>query len=340
MNQSPAGLRRKVGGRNPNGRGLGTEDAEVLARIASDYYVAGRNQQEIADELKVSRSYVSRLLDRARTTGIVKITIDHPVRSEPGLESELKDRYGLKHCVVVREPTSRDPASATAVAGRAAAAYLLDTIRPEDTLALSWGTAVQALVKAAQRGRARAEHVVQIFGGLSVTVADISSPDLVRRMAWVLDAGFEFLHAPWIVASPQLAESLRTQPDVAAALRRAAGANIAVVGIGAIREGSSSLLFNETYLKRSELGEFQGAGAVGDICARSFDVQGRPCRLSFNRRVVGLDLTSIRRIPLVIGVATGVRKAAAIRGALEGKLINALITDEAAALAVLRQSEP
>lgn len=311
----------------------------MLARIAEDYYVNGRNQQEIADELKVSRSYVSRLLDRARTAGIVKITIDYPVRSEPGLESQLKARFGLKYCAVVSESASREHAAAIRVAGRAAAAYLFDILRPQDTLALSWGTAVEAVVNAADRGRARARHVVQIFGGLSVTAADISSPDLVRRMAWVLDAGFEFLHAPWIVASPQLAESLRTQPDVAAALERAAGANVAVVGIGAIREGSSSLLFNETYLKQSELAEFRVAGAVGDICARSFDARGRPCRLSFDRRIVGLDLATIRRIPLVIGVATGGRKAAAIRGALEGKLVNALITDEAAALAVLRKVE-
>ena len=339
MSPAPAVLNRKAAGRRANGRGIGGDDVGVLARIAEDYYVGGRKQQEIADELQVSRSYVSRLLDRARATGIVKITIAHPLRTEPGLESELKHRFGLKHCAVVAEPTSRDPGASLALAGRAAAAYLLETIRPDDTLALSWGTAVQALVKAAHRGRARARHVVQIFGGLSVTVADISSPDLVRRMAWVLDAGFEFLHAPWIVASPSLAESLRTQPDVAAALARAAGADIAVVGIGAIREGSSSLLFNETYLKPSELAEFQAAGAVGDICARSFDLRGRPCRLSFNRRIVGLDLPRIHRIPLVIAVATGARKAVAIRGALEGNLIDSLITDQAAARAVMREAK-
>ena len=78
---------------------------------------------------------------------------------------------------------------------------------------------------------------------------------------------------------------------------------------------------------------------MGDICARSFDAQGQPCRLSFDRRIVGLQLTQIRRIPLVIGIATGSRKAAAIRGALEGKLISALVTDQAAALAVLRQAD-
>jgi DNA-binding transcriptional regulator LsrR (DeoR family) len=339
MSQAQADLSKRLAGRRPNGGGIGAEDGEVLAQIAEDYYIGGRKQQEIADELKVSRSYVSRLLDRARASGIVKIMINHPVRSEPALEAELRARFGLQHCVVVAGRVSRDATTTLNAAGRAAAAYLLDIIRPTDTLALSWGTAVQALVEAADGGAAKARHVVQLFGGLSVSVPDIGSPDLVRRMARVLEASFDFLHAPWIVPSRQLAESLRTQPDVAATLKRAAAANIAVVGIGAIREGSSRLLFNETYLSGSELAEFQAARAVGDICARSFDERGRPCRLSFDRRIVGLQLTQIRRIPLVIGVATGSRKAAAIRGALEGNLISALITDQAAALAVLRQAE-
>lgn len=339
MSQAHADLPGRPAGRRPDGHGVDAEDAEVLARIAEDYYLGGRNQQQIADELRVSRSYVSRLLDRARARGIVKITVNHPVRSEPGLESELKNRFGLQHCVVVGGRTARDPAASLSAAGRAAAGYLLERIRPQDTLGLSWGTAVQAVVLAADRGHARARHVVQLFGGLSVAVADISSPDLVRRMARVLEASFDFLHAPWIVPSRQLAESLRTQPDVAATLKRAAGADIAVVGIGAIREGSSRLLFSDTYLKPSELAEFEATRAVGDICARSFDAHGRPCRLSFDRRIVGLQLTQIRRIPLVIGVATGSRKAAAIRGALEGKLISALITDQAAALAVLGQAD-
>ena len=339
MSQAHADLPRRLAGRRPDGRGVGAEDAEVLARIAEDYYVVGRNQQQIADDLKMSRSYVSRLLDRARTTGIVKITINHPLRSEPALEAELKEQFGLQHCVVVGGRVSTDPRTSLSAAGSAAAAYVMERLRPQDTLGLSWGTAVQALVAAADRGQARARHVVQLFGGLSVTSPDISSPDLVRRMARVLNASFDFLHAPWIVPSRQLAESLRTQPDVAATLERAAAADIAVVGIGAIREGSSRLLFNDTYLKPSELAEFQAADAVGDICARSFDEHGRPCRLSFDRRIVGLQLTQIQRIPLVIGVATGSRKAAAIRGALEGKLISALITDQAAAVAVLRQAE-
>src|SRR5205823_3626348 len=79
VSQAHADLPRRLAGRRPDGRGVGAEDAEVLARIAEDYYVAGRNQQQIADDLKVSRSYVSRLLDRARTTGIVRITVNHPV---------------------------------------------------------------------------------------------------------------------------------------------------------------------------------------------------------------------------------------------------------------------
>ena len=55
-------------------------------------------------------------------------------------------------------------------------------------------------------------------------------------------------------------------------------------------------------------------------------------------RVLAVDLDELRRIPTVIGVATGVEKARGVHGALRGALIDGLITDASLALALL--SEP
>jgi DNA-binding transcriptional regulator LsrR (DeoR family) len=52
-------------------------------------------------------------------------------------------------------------------------------------------------------------------------------------------------------------------------------------------------------------------------------------------RVIGLNLQDLKKIKIVIGIAGGSRKMAAISGALKGELINVLITDERTAKAVL-----
>ena len=51
-------------------------DDDLLVRLAWLYYVADRNQGEIAAQLRVSRFKITRLLARAREQGIVKIVID------------------------------------------------------------------------------------------------------------------------------------------------------------------------------------------------------------------------------------------------------------------------
>jgi DNA-binding transcriptional regulator LsrR (DeoR family) len=52
----------------------------------------------------------------------------------------------------------------------------------------------------------------------------------------------------------------------------------------------------------------------------------------------GVDAATLRNIPLVIGVAGGAPKAPAILGALRAGLISALVTDDAAAEAVMLEA--
>lgn len=313
---------------------LDSGDADVLANIAEDYYVNGQNQDVIASRYNISRSYVSRLLGRARELGIVEISVRREIRRDTVLESALRDRYGLLHCAVVAD-VAIDPEIVLRRAGRLAAAILADALTPESTLGLAWGNGVRAVIEAMPPGRARAQRVVQMFGGLSTAPAEIMSGELLAQAARAFDAAADRLHAPWIVESADLARALLDQQDIAAVLQRAATADLALVGIGATGRGSSGALFNRTYLSEGELAEISQQGAVGDICGRLFDADGRPCAISAMERVIGLELDAIRRLPLVIGIATGREKHRAIHAALQGGLVSALITDSEAAREVL-----
>jgi DNA-binding transcriptional regulator LsrR (DeoR family) len=52
--------------------------------------------------------------------------------------------------------------------------------------------------------------------------------------------------------------------------------------------------------------------------------------------VVGLTLQELQRIPAIIGVAATASKSMPVYGALRGKHVRSLITDEAAAQGVLQ----
>lgn len=67
---------------------------------------------------------------------------------------------------------------------------------------------------------------------------------------------------------------------------------------------------------------------MGDICLRFYDENGREVRDPSGNRVIGIDLNTFGHVPRAVGIAGGKRKYAAILGALRGKHINILITDQ------------
>ena len=74
---------------------------------------------------------------------------------------------------------------------------------------------------------------------------------------------------------------------------------------------------------------------VGDVGLRFVDASGSPLDLEINERIIGLSLEQIKRIPRVIGVAGGEEKQKIILAALRGEILDALITDDATARALL-----
>jgi DNA-binding transcriptional regulator LsrR (DeoR family) len=114
-----------------------------------------------------------------------------------------------------------------------------------------------------------------------------------------------------------------------------ADVTLAIVGIGAI-EPSKMLAASGNVFSPHELDMLRARGAVGDICLRFFDAAGKPVSTPLDERVISIDLPELRRVDRVVGIAGGLRKTAAIRGALRGGLVNVLITDRSTAERLLR----
>ena len=105
-----------------------------------------------------------------------------------------------------------------------------------------------------------------------------------------------------------------------------------MVGVGHV--GWQAPIHASGCITDAELTELIEAGAVGEIAGCAFDAAGRMVATPINERVTGLSVTPAHT-GITVGVAAGPEKVAALRGALEGGLINAVITDEPTAAAVL-----
>jgi len=70
---------------------------------------------------------------------------------------------------------------------------------------------------------------------------------------------------------------------------------------------------------------------VAVICGRYFDANGEPCNAGINDRIMSIDLDTLKKVPLRIGVAAGTENTAAVKSILYSGYINTLIIDESLA---------
>jgi lsr operon transcriptional repressor len=74
-----------------------------------------------------------------------------------------------------------------------------------------------------------------------------------------------------------------------------------------------------------------GAQFLGQFC----DADGKVVELPLHERRIGIELSGLRYIPKVVGVAARVHRAEAILGTLRGGFLDVLVTNELAAIRLL-----
>jgi DNA-binding transcriptional regulator LsrR (DeoR family) len=299
---------------------------ELLMTAAILYYKQDRSQEQIAQELGVSRATVSRFLARARESGIVRIEIA-PRAVDHELAPTVAARLGLQRVHIaagVADPADPGPVLSAPFRDALAATGL----RAGDTLLVSWGRAVYSVARAGLLP-IRGVVVTPALGGSDGDRPWFQPNEVARLWAAALDGVPRFLHAPAIV-SPPLLRSLLGEPGIRSTLRLWATASAAVVGIGAWPKPDSSFAAAGFPTDDPAL-----VDAAGDVAGRSFREDGTLVTYADQRRLLAVTHHRLRRIPHVIGLAAGPDKAKAVVGAARARVINTLVTDAATARAVV-----
>lgn len=311
-----------------------SQDLRFLHTVASLYHLEGKTQVQIAELLSVSRTKVLRALHEARALGIVQITVVDPSETNGGLANELESRLGLRKAIVVAGHPS-DPAFTRQRVGHAAAAYLEETLPLEGALGLGWGRTLYDVTQAMEATRRRDLHVIPLLGGLGKIAPSFQVHDMARVLSEKLGGRWRTLYVPALVDSQEAYSSLMASADVSQVTAAWDRLDVALIGIGNVDLGKEVQMLFADYLDDGAVGELQSAGAVGDVCMRFFDADGRPVSGSLPY-LFSIDLEQVRAVPHVIGVACGASKAAAILGAVRGGYLDTLVTDAAAAREALR----
>jgi DNA-binding transcriptional regulator LsrR (DeoR family) len=313
------------------------EQARLVVKVAQMYHERRLNQLAIARQLELSQARVSRLLKLAEQQGIVRTTVHVPPGVFTSVEHALEERYGASEIVVVDTAGARDDEIISALAP-SAAAFLEGAVASCEVIGISsWSETLLAAVEAMRpvhQGSTR--YVVQVLGGVGRPGAQNYATRLTERLAGVCHARPVFLLGPGIVGTPGARQTLLRDPNFAGVIAYYDHLSMVLTGIGGLVAPSRLLRESEDVMSAEDHREISAKGAVGEICFRFFDEQGKLVPSSLDARVIGITYEQLQRTPRTAAVAGGSRKFNAIRAALRGRWVDALITDLGTAEHLLR----
>ena len=307
-----------------------------LRQMAKLYYMDGLDQTEVAHLVGISRSQVSRLLSRARESGLVRISVDEYDPRSRALEDELKKLFHLNHAIVVMTSHGLSGESVRRTIGYFAAPVMSDLVRSNAVVGVAGGRTLYEVVhRMAPTSGTRGVAVVQLMGNIGPSVSSVDAIELGHTLAQSFGGTFYTLNAPAYAPDSQTRDVFLRHQDVRSVWELFSVMQIALVGIGSLTDSS---FIEQGVLGSSGIEQLHEKGAVGEICGRFFDSRGQNCVTDYQDLVISIELDELRQKQEVIGVVGGEDKTEAVYAACSGGLIKSLVIDEAGAMAILAKA--
>jgi DNA-binding transcriptional regulator LsrR (DeoR family) len=310
---------------DPNGR------LDEAARAGWLYYIAGKTQDDIARILNVSRPTAQRLVSLCRAEGLITFRVNHAISECMSLASALRDRYGLVHCDVV--PSDGSDETSFAGVAEAASIAIERMLRATGPLVMGLGTgrSMRASVARVAPLSRPLHRLVSLVGTISPdgSASRFNAPE---HLAELTGAQHFPMPLPMHATTPAQREQLLALDPVRRVFAMAHDADAWFSGLSQF--DNDAVLYRDGFISRDELLELMRLGAVGENLGWAFDADGRILTEGPNTRI-----TSVPPSPgsdkLRICVAHGAAKVVALHAALNGRIVNGVVTDEATARGLL-----
>lgn len=298
---------------------------DLMREVAKLYYYEDLTQDQIREIVGLSRQKVWRMLKKAKEEGIVQIKIIESSDKVLEIENQLKEKFGLKEVRIAVSFQENDKILLKRVA-QVAASYLKNRLEPYSVLGVAYGKTIFEIIHYLTPKKIPGLRVIQIMGGYGKLKGDVMAVELARRIAEIFDGQVVYLMAPAFAKDQITRDAILSNEGISKVLDMSKKVDIALVGIGGVLESSTLLDTGDLY--DYEIEELRKKKVAGNICGNFYDENGAIIETLADKRRISISLQDLQKIPLVIGVAGGKNKLLPILGALNGKFVQALITDD------------
>lgn len=305
-------------------------------RAAQLYYIQGRGMAQIATEMKMSRSSVSRLISYAREQGLVEITIHSPQEDRDQIAGRVAHAYGIRAHVVPAPDRMSEPERLERTA-RSAARLVALYADSNMVIGIAWGATLSAISRNLPQKPLHGTQVVQLNGAANEATSGVPySTGILHGFAQAFGSTMTLFPVPALFDDPRTKKAMWNERAVRSVLDLQARAGMIVFGLGTPKAEVPSHVYAGDYLSRDDLRTLSQQGVVGDCATVFFRADGSTDGIPLNDRSSGPSFETLRRIPRRVCVISSVSKVDALRGALAADLITDLVIEETAARALLR----
>ena len=302
-----------------------TDELAMIYKTCKLYYEDGNTQNEIAEILGISRPTVARLLKGGKEQGIVKFELFNPFDNDFfDIAQKIEKKYNLREVIIV--PDESDEYIQKKEVAKAAAYYFDRILEKDNIIGFSMGTTVKLVAEHVTKRQNLNLTFLPLIGGTGQIQQEIHPNDIVLDFVKKYEGNFKLLHAPAIVSNKEIKNEFLKEKNIADIISFVKKCDIALVGIGAPLDKTSTMM-KTGYFDKAELEEFKQNSVVGDICLQFYNKKGENSNFEFNKRVIGLNLNDLKKIKTVIGVAAGTEKKNAVIGALNVNYLGVLVTN-------------
>lgn len=307
---------------------MSDEKTAVALKAAQMYYMQDLTMEAIADELRVSRSSVSRLLSFARVSGLVEIQIRSPRDGAVALEQEIRDRYGVSP-YIVPAPSSLSDVDRLERVAMTAARLLNRFVDSNMTLGIAWGSTLSAISRHLQQKEVHNFTVVQLNGaGNNETTGIEYASEILQRFGGAFQARVQQFPVPAFFDDPQVKEGLWRERSTRRVLDIQARMDVALFGLGSPFAEIPSHVYIAGYLDETDYRSLSDDQVVGDVATVFYREDGSWADVALNARATGPGFDRLRKVARRVCVVSGAQKLPSLRGALAAGLITDVVLDE------------
>ena len=293
-----------------------------LVSVAQMYYEQNLNQSDIAESIGVSRPMVSKLLTEARELGIVTITIKQVLDAQQMLCEQVKERFGLRDAIIVRE--QRLQAETNMEIASAAVQLALDTVGDPQLIGIGWGSMIGKMadyLEALKMPLPGQGEVFPLIGGINASYRSYHTNELVRIFADKTELEASYLYMPAIFDSEaecKLFENTEAYHGIREKWSCMTTAILNISNYPSTPDVATAYRFGDLLTK---------GGAVGHFLAHYYDRNGTIIE-PVHDNIIQIPIPMIKKASNVIALCACNMRMEAALGALNSGLITALAASD------------